>query len=815
MAQIDKTLIENMLHHVQKPARYTGGELNSVVKQNPRMRVAICYPDLYEIGMSNSGMRILYDRANGIDGVSCERVFAVAEDYEKMLREMNIPLYTLETFTPLNEMDIVGFNISHELLYTNVLQVLDLGRIPIFAKDRNNNDPLVIAGGESVSNPWPVCDFIDAFFIGDGEEGIVDVINALMNARSLNISRKEILDTLGGIDGILIPANYSFQFRDERLIAISGKKVKRRVNRASEPNDPAKPVVPNIRITQDRAVVELTRGCYNLCKFCHACYFNLPYRHYGIESIKNRVLSLLKNTGYSEVTLSSLSVSDYRHLVDLINTLLPELTSDGVSISLPSLRVDLRTLPLIEEISDLRKTSLTFAVESASEEMRRISAKSLSNDDLLRIVEAVFRRGWRVIKLYFMIGLPGCETVDEAAAIIDLLKKIALMARGKKEINVTLSPFVPKPHTPFQREKMMDEDYFKEAVRKIKSSLPRMVKIKSHNLSASVLEGVFSRGDARLCSAVHAAFTAGCRFDSWEEHLKADIWQREFGRLLPHWRSFLGARNEDDILPWSCVETGGEDLIARMKGPGSRADVRDQALTEEKFDLESLSRARKNFTEKYLVKKRARLRFTKTGLAKFIPHIDFIEILKRALRMAKAPVSFTQGFNKRERISTGYALPVGIESDSELCDLDLYESIAPEFFDRISSSLPEGISFREWNYIDDRDSLTELIAAVEYEVEVHSENLYHALMEGIRVRPDIEKKSKHSEKSIPYDEIILGNKVSGAGSVRLLMSSKGGGPARIDDVVLRLSGVDRKCMHLFRIIKTGQYSSSNGRLELI
>ena len=446
MGRIDINKLEEKLYHVQKPAQYLGGELNTVIKEDVTVRAAICYPDLYEVGMSNNGIKILYEKGNALESVACERVFAAASDFEAMLRANSMPLFTLETRTPLNELDLLGFNLAHELLFTNILQVLDLGGIPLLRRERGGSDPIVMAGGGAASNPFPMSDFIDVFYLGDGEEGFVEVLELLRDARGKNMSRSETVAAMADIEGVLLPNLYNFEYSGAGTVKVEGPAVKKRIFRGCGPSDPVRPPVSNIRIAQERAVVEISRGCFNLCKFCHAGYYDLPYRSYSFEDVARRVNTVLENTGYDELTLTSLSISDYRELTPLLNRLLPELTERGISVSLPSMKVDTDTIPVIECVSDVRKSSLTFAVESGDPRIRSLSNKKVREEDLLAILDHVLSRGWNTVKLYFMIGLPGCEEADEAGAIIDLLKKIITLGSRRKDIHVTVSPFVPKPH---------------------------------------------------------------------------------------------------------------------------------------------------------------------------------------------------------------------------------------------------------------------------------------------------------------------------------------------------------------------------------
>ncbi len=431
LMKIDDLTLRRVLCGVEKPARYAGGEVNAVIKDDASFRMAIAFPDLYEVGMSNSGIQVLYTAVNSVAGAACERVFAAAPDLERNLREMEIPLFTLETRTALHSLDALGFNLSHELLYTGVLQILDLGGIPLVSADRADDHPLVLAGGECASNPAPMSDFVDAFFAGDGEEGIIDMVSVLMKAGK-GAPRAEKLRLLDEVEGVYIPSLHHVPVSG-RPAEGDDKKVRRRAYRSAAPSSPLRPVVPSIRIAQERAVVEITRGCSNLCGFCHAGFYELPYRALDPADVRRAVFTILENTGYSELTLSSLSVSDYRHLIPLLNDIVPDLTRMGVSLSLPSLRVDTDTLPILKNISGVRKSSLTFAVESATEELRRRSNKKLTAADLKEIVGAVRDMGWKLIKLYFMIGLPGSRDADEAGDIIALLKELHAIGRKRLE----------------------------------------------------------------------------------------------------------------------------------------------------------------------------------------------------------------------------------------------------------------------------------------------------------------------------------------------------------------------------------------------
>lgn len=816
MARLNASIIEDLLSRVQKPGRYMGRELNIIIKQYPRLRMALSYPDLYEVGMSNNGLRILYDRVNSLPEAACERVFAVAEDFERVLRENRVPLYTLETYTPIRELDLLGFNVSHELLCTNVLQILDLGGIPLRRRDRNGESPIVIAGGEGVSNPFPLSGFIDAFFIGDGEEGILEIVRAVLSAKESGLGRDETIERIGDVSGVLIPSRYGMSYEGCDIAKLSGPKVRKRVYRGREMMDPLKPLVPNIRIAQERIVIEVTRGCSNFCSFCHAGFYDLPYRCYDYRDAAGRIIEIAKKTGYNEVTLSSLSISDYPRLSSLVNTVLPELTDMGISVSFPSLRVDTSTLPIIEQISELRRASLTFAVESASEQIRARANKKLSNRDLIEIVRHVFARGWKVIKLYFMIGLPGCEEHDEAADTIQLLKEIYQIGGKGMDINVTVSPFVPKPHTPFELERQAGRDYFTNTVRRIKQGLPRLIKIKNHNIEGSLLEAMIARGDARLGDVIERSYREGCRFDSWEEHFRFDIWHNNLNEMLPGWELCLGRRGGGP-MPWHVIETGFERLVEQRVNR-SASDALSQSRVsriDEQIDAARIEEAKLRFARRFKVANRIRIRFYKTGMMRFIPHIDFMEIVKRAVRMAGAPVAITQGFNKRERMSAGFPTPLGIESEAELVDVELFDDISENFPVRLNAGFPDGIGVAGVRAVDERASVMAATNVIEYRVTAASESMRLKIRNGLDSRPEFIKHSKKNERSISYNKAVHSFEFHDDASLAMRLYAGSEDSVRIDDALRTITGIEGLHLNGIRIVKTAQYSIINDALVLI
>ncbi|MDR3237782.1 MAG: TIGR03960 family B12-binding radical SAM protein [Spirochaetia bacterium] len=803
MGKIDFKKIEGRLCLVQKPARYTGGELNSLRKNDVVVRAAISYPDMYEIGMSNNGIKILYELANSVEGAACERVFSAADDFDALLTEENIPLFTLESRTPLDELDLLGFNLCHELLYTNMLRILDLGHIPLLKTERGEGCPIIIAGGSAASNPFPTSDFIDAFFIGDGEDGFVEILASLVKAKREGLSRNQTIELMGNIEGVLLPHLYSFVYDGMMTKTAGGPVVKKRTYQSVRPTAARRPLVPNIRVEHEKAVVDVSRGCYNLCKFCHAGYFELPYRAYGISETASAAREVLANTGYNELSFSSLSIGDYRDLNPLLNIILPELTENGVSVSLPSLKVDEGTIPLIESVSDIRRSSLTFAVESGSEKLRLFAHKNVRESELLFILDHVFGKGWDLIKLYFMIGLPGCGEENEADAIIELLKKIISAGRRKKEVHVTISPFIPKPHTPFQRARQMDEDYFLNTVLKIKQAMPRSVKIKNHNVRSSALEGLFARGDSRLGQVILSAYKNGCRFDSWNEHFNYNIWEASLNELIPRWReSFL---EREGALPWQNITTGREKLIEAV-GRRSSCVIPGFKFSPEPLDGAALAIAAENFRKKYNVSQTIRVRFSKTGSARFIPHIDFVEIVKRAMRRAGMPMAFTQGFNKRERVIMGPAIPVGIESLVELCDMELYAPCdASGLIALLEPLLPEGIKALDvQNVTPSSPKLSDIDAAV-YEVDVNSETYRQKVLANLAAEIQLVKHGKSGEKPTAFHEALLSWTTAPSGILLLTVRA---GSLRIDSLMAQLAEAGLESAYGFRMVKTAQLAGN-------
>ena len=793
--------IEKLLLHVEKPGRYCGGEFNSIVKKDAAFRMALSYPDLYEIGMANHGLRILYDLVNRMDGCACERVFSIPDDFRILIKENNIPLFTLETRTSLAQCDLVAFNASHELLYTNILQILELGNIPLHRTERNDPFPLVCLGGDAASNPFPMSSFADFFFLGEGEEGIIEIVSVLRAEKEKGSDKKSILESLSRIEGVVI---------SEYLPEYGKTRSARKREYRGLPHNPSRPVVPSMRISQDKAVVEVMRGCANLCTFCHAGFYSLPCRHVDHNKAAEDARNVIKGTGYDDVTFLSLSIGDYDGIADLLNEVLPELNEQGVSISLPSLKIDEKTLPVIKIISNIRKTSITFAVEAADEQMRKLINKKLTIDELERILSDLFSDKWDTVKFYFMIGLPGFRENSEVDAIIALLKRIDELGKKRKNLNVTVSPFIPKPHTPLEVAEMADEPYFRETVKILKDGPPRRITIKNHNIGSSIIEGLCARGDEKVGAIIESAYRKGAILDSWDEHFRYDIWREAIAESGIDVDVYRRSRSREE-LPWTVFDTGYVRLKEKMYGQSS-CKLRTPGL-DKQINTEAIAASFETFKKKYECNVRVRIRCTKTGAMKYISHLDYMEVVKRGLRIIGMPVSFTQGFNKHERIAAGFPLPLGIESETELFDLDLYAAFNPEILKEQALAFPEGVRITDVAVIETKASLMAAINALSYRITADDCRLIDMMKARLATGEGFTKTNKEGKsKDITFEQAV--RSFSGDGSIDITLNVGTPESLRIDQVVMQLSGRE-DALDVCRVVKTGQYAVAGGECTLI
>ena len=572
-------LSDDILLNIEKPARYIGGEVNSVMKDKDKVdiRFAMCFPDVYEIGMSHLGIQILYDMFNRREDTWCERVYSPWLDLDKVLREKNIPLFALESQDPVRDFDFLGITIQFEMCYTNILQILDLSHIPLHAADRTEADPIVIGGGPCAYNPEPLAEFFDIFYIGEGETVYDELLDTYKAWKKSGGSRKEFLRQAARIEGLYVPQFYDATYNEDGTIAAftpndpcAPSKVRKQVVMdVTDAPYPMKPVVPYIKATQDRVVLEIQRGCIRGCRFCQAGMIYRPTRERSVETLKEYARTMLKNTGHEEISLSSLSSSDYSKLNELVTFLIEEFKDRGINISLPSLRIDAFSLDVMSKVQDIRKSSLTFAPEAGSQRMRDVINKGLTEEEILTGAGQAFEGGWTKVKLYFMLGLP-TETEEDMKEIARLSDRVARRyyeipkedRHGKCQITASSSFFVPKPFTPFQWAAMYPAEEYDRRAHLVNDEFREQLNRKSlkynwHDAQGTVLEGVMARGDRRVGKVIEEAYRLGCLFDSWTETFRNDLWMQAFDSTCVDIDFYnQRMRGKDEIFPWDFIDIG-------------------------------------------------------------------------------------------------------------------------------------------------------------------------------------------------------------------------------------------------------------------
>ena len=574
-------LCDDILMHVEKPARYIGGEVNSVMKDKKQVsvRFAMCFPDVYEIGMSHLGIQILYSMFNSYEDVWCERVYSPWTDLDQIMRRENIPLFGLESQEPIRNMDFLGITLQYEMCYTNILQMLDVSQIPLLAKDRDESMPIVIGGGPCSYNPEPIADFFDLFYIGEGETQYRPLLDWYLTNRKNGGSRLDFLKGAAQIPGIYVPGFYEEVYQEDGTVKERRKLydqapdtiLKEIVMDVSHTHYPDKPVVPFIKVTQDRVVLEIQRGCIRGCRFCQAGQLYRPVRERDVSMLKEYVAKMLANTGHEEISLSSVSSSDYSRLNELLDFLIEDCDRKHINISLPSLRIDAFSLDVMGKVQDVKKSSLTFAPEAGSQRLRDVINKGLTEEVILKGAALAFAGGWTRVKLYFMLGLP-TETPEDIRGIGELSNKIAAVffetvpkekrVNGRVQIVTSTSFFIPKPFTPFQWAPMCTKEEFLDKAHQTKQGIMAQLNQKSikynwHEADVSVLEGVFARGDRRVGQAILTAYRRGCMFDSWSESFRNEVWLESFADCgLDIGFYTTRERADDEMFPWDFIDCG-------------------------------------------------------------------------------------------------------------------------------------------------------------------------------------------------------------------------------------------------------------------
>lgn len=590
-------LSDEILLKISQPARYIGGEVNMVKKDPSKVavRFAMCFPDVYEIGMSHLGIQILYDMFNRRDDVYCERVYSPWMDLDPIMREQKIPLFAVESQDPIKKFDFLGITIQYEMCYTNILQVLELSQIPLHAEDRTEEDPIVIGGGPCTYNPEPIAPFFDLFYMGEGEVVYFDLIDRYKEIKARGGSRKEFLEQAAQIPGIYVPGFYDVTYKEDGTIEAMTPNnphapqtvSKQLVMDMSDTWYPEKPVVPYLRATQDRVVLEIMRGCIRGCRFCQAGMVYRPVRERSLEELKRLARTMLKSTGHEEISLSSLSSSDYTKLEGIVNFLIDEFDGKGVNVSLPSLRIDAFSLDVMSKVQDVKKSSLTFAPEAGSQRLRNVINKGLTEENILNGSAEAFKGGWNRVKLYFMLGLP-TETVEDMQGIAELSEKVAEVyydtvpkeqRHGKVQVTASTSFFVPKPFTPFQWAPMCTKEQFLERASIVNHRMKEMLNKKSlrynwHEADVTVLEGVLARGDRKVAAVIEEAYRQGAIYDSWSEYFNNDIWMKAFetcGVDIDFYTT--RERSLDEVFPWDFIDAGVTKDFLKLEWANAQAET--------------------------------------------------------------------------------------------------------------------------------------------------------------------------------------------------------------------------------------------------
>ena len=572
-------LDDDILLSIEKPARYIGGEVNAVMKDknDVDLRFAMCFPDVYEIGSSHLGIQILYDMFNRREDVWCERVYSPWTDLDKVMREKDIPLFALESQEPVRDFDFLGITIQFEMCYTNILQVLELSHIPLHASDRTLEDPFVIGGGPCTYNPEPLAEFFDIFYIGEGETVYDELFDAYKEWKKNGGSRQQFLERAAQIEGLYVPMFYDAEYNEDGTLHsftpnnpnAPARVEKQVVMDVTDAPYPMNPVVPFIKATQDRVVLEIQRGCIRGCRFCQAGMIYRPTRERNVERLKEYARQMLQSTGHEEISLSSLSSSDYSELKELVTFLIDEFKEKGINISLPSLRIDAFSLDVMSKVQDIRKSSLTFAPEAGSQRMRNVINKGLTEEDILDRAGQAFEGGWTKVKLYFMLGLP-TETEEDMKEIARLSDRVARRyyeipkenRHGKCQITASSSFFVPKPFTPFQWASMCTAEEYSRRAFLVRDEFQAQLNRKSlkynwHDADGTVLEGVMARGDRRVGKVIEEAYRLGCLFDSWTESFRNDLWMQAFENTGVDIAFYnLRKREKDELFPWDFIDIG-------------------------------------------------------------------------------------------------------------------------------------------------------------------------------------------------------------------------------------------------------------------
>ncbi|MBD3413754.1 MAG: TIGR03960 family B12-binding radical SAM protein [Candidatus Aminicenantes bacterium] len=774
--------LEKLFKSVQKPGRYLGEEWN-VIKKDPeevKLKIALVFPDTYEVGMSYLGQKILYWVLNKHPDILAERVYAPWPDFESALRKERIPLYSLESKIPLYDFDILGFSLLYELNYSNILTILDLGHIPLLSGQRDSRSPLIIAGGPAASNPEPVSDFFDLFVIGDGEQVFIKLAENYLQRKKESQSKSSILKALAQIKGVYVPVFYrTHQLPGSKLLVrepagnVPSKVKKNVLLEFDSKHLPSEPIVPNISPIFDRISVETTRGCAQNCRFCQARNIYFPVRNKDPGMVMEEMIGNLNSTGYEEASLSALSVGDYPDLEATIDFLMTKLSTKNISLSLSALRPKFLTDEMAENITKVKKTGLTIVPEAGTERLRKVINKKLKEQEIFDAMSAAFSKGWRKIKMYFMVGLP-TEREEDLQGIVDLIERIIRLGyqimNKPPQINLSVSSFIPKPHTPFQWVKMntMKELKYKHEFLRKKMNKYGFVWLKEHSVENAVLEGIFSRGDQRLNPVLLRAWTEGARFDGWTDQFDFSIWKKSFDKENLDPQDYLSSLSQSSVLPWDHIDIGvkksylKKELKEAFKEKWTEScESRDcQSCRGCSFPgnqnriglsrIPPVSLSENRCFQKADKENRYRFFYSKQGPAKYLSHKDLSQIIPRSFRRAGIQVRYSQGFHPKMHLSFPPALGLGMEGREEVLEFrSHYQFPNKRFVKQANHFFPKGIrALRIEKISADRPSLSKDINGVCYSLDLNKESVQAAF-----------KKKTHLKKVAPGEALEFLKKV--------------------------------------------------------